>query len=85
VYRLEISHAAHRQVRKLPAKTQERINQAIVRLSEEPRPHGAKKLTGRDGYRIRVGDYRILYQIEDSAKVVVIYRVMARGDAYQFR
>lgn len=85
MYRLEINQAAHRQVRKLPSETQERINQAIVRLSEEPRPSRAKKLTGREGYRIRVGDYRILYQIDDGAKVVVIYRVMARGDVYRFR
>ena len=85
MYRLEISQAAHRQVRKLPSETRERINQAILRLSEEPRQSRAKKLTEREGYRIRVGDYRILYQIDDGAKVVVIYRVMARGDVYRFR
>lgn len=85
MYRLEVSHAAHRQVRKLPAKTQERINQAIARLAEEPRPSGTKKLTEREGYRIRAGDYRILYQIDDNSKVVIIYRVMARGDVYRFR
>lgn len=85
MYRLEVSHAAHRQVRKLPAKTQERINQAIARLAKEPRPSGTKKLTGREGYRIRTGDYRILYQIDDNSKVVIIYRVMARGDVYWSR
>lgn len=55
----------------------------IARLAENPRPPGATKLTARDGYRIRVGDYRILYQIDDGAKAVIIYRVMARGDVYR--
>ena len=83
MYRLEVSHIAHRQIRRLPAQTQERVNSAIARLAENPRPPGAKKLTARDGYRVRVGDYRILYQVDDGAKVVIIYRVMARGDVYR--
>jgi mRNA interferase RelE/StbE len=83
VYRLEISRIAHRQIRRLPSQTQERVNKAIARLAENPRPPGVKKLTVRDGYRVRVGDYRVLYQIEDEEKVVIIYRVMARGDVYR--
>jgi mRNA interferase RelE/StbE len=83
VYRLEVSHTAHRQIRRLPAQTQERVNKAIARLAENPRPPGAKKLTAREGYRVRVGDYRVLYQVDDEAKVVTIYRVMARGDVYR--
>ena len=84
MYRLEVSHTAHRQIRKLPAQTQERVNKTIARLAEDPRPPGVKKLTAREGYRVRVGDYRILYQVDDGAKVVVIHRVMARGDVYRF-
>jgi len=83
VYRLEVSHTAHRQIRRLPAQTQERVNREIARLAENPRPPGAKKLTARDGYRIRVGDYRILYQVDDGVKMVIIYRVMSRGDVYR--
>ncbi len=83
VYRLEVSHTAHRQIRRLPAQTQERVNREIARLAENPRPPGAKKLTARDGYRVRVGDYRILYQVDDGPKVVIIYRVMSRGDVYR--
>jgi len=64
-------------------QTQERVNRAITRLAENPRPPGAKKLITRDGYRIRVGDYRILYHVDDVAKVVIIYRVMSRGDVYR--
>jgi len=83
VYRLEVSHTAHRQIRKLPAQTQERVNKTIARLAEDPRPPGVKKLTAREGYRVRVGDYRILYQVDDGAEVVVIHRVMSRGNAYR--
>jgi mRNA interferase RelE/StbE len=83
VYRLEVSHTAHRQIVRLPAQTQERVNRAIAGLSENPRPPGSKKLTAREGYRVRVGDYRILYQVDDGAKLVVIYRVMSRGDVYR--
>jgi len=84
VYQLEISHIAHRQIRKLPAPTQERINKAIAGLSEDPRPHGTKKLTVREGYRVRVGNYRILYKVDDEAGMVTIYRVMSREDVYRF-
>jgi mRNA interferase RelE/StbE len=83
VYRLEVSHTAHRQIRKLPAQTQERANQAIARLAEDPRPPGVKKLVAREGYRVRVGDYRILYHVDDGAKLVVVYRVMPREDVYR--
>ena len=83
MYRLEVSHTAHRQIRRLPTQTQDRVNKAIARLAENPRPPDAKKLTAGDGYRVRVGDYRILYQVDDGAKVVIIYRVMSRGDVYR--
>jgi mRNA interferase RelE/StbE len=84
VYRLEVSHTAHRQIYRLPTQTQERVNRAIALLAENPRPHGVKKLTAREGYRVRVGDYRILYQVDDDAKLIIIFRVMARGDVYKF-
>ena len=83
MYRLEVSHTAHRQILRLPAQTKERINRTIAHLAENPRPPGAKKLTARNGYRVRVGDYRILYQVDDGEKVVIIYRVMSRGDVYR--
>ena len=83
MYRLEVSHTAHRQIVRLPVQTQERVNRAIAGLGENPRPPVSKKLTAREGYRVRVGDYRILYQVDDAAKVVTIYRVMSRGDVYR--
>lgn len=83
MYRLEVSHAAHRQIIKLPVSTQDRVNRAIALLAENPRHPGHKKLTAREGFRVRVGDYRVLYQIYDDAKLVIVYRVMARGDVYR--
>lgn len=52
---------------------------AIPPLTTNPRPYGSKKLTEKEGYRIRVGDYRILYTIDDEAKVVVVYRIKIKG------
>lgn len=79
MYRLEISRTAHKQVLGLPVQTQERVNQVIARLAEDPRLPGVKKLVARGGYRVRVGDYRILYHIDDEGKAVIVYRVMGRG------
>jgi mRNA interferase RelE/StbE len=58
------------------------IIKKIRALSDEPRPHGCLKLTAEEGYRIRTGDYRILYRIDDGAKRIFIYRIKHRKDAY---
>ena len=84
MYRLEISRTAHRQILRLPAHTRERINDSISRLADNPRPFGAKKLTAREGYRTRIGDYRVLYQINDDIQTVIVFRVMSRGDVYRY-
>ena len=55
------------------------IDKKILTLSVNPRPRATKKLTEKDGYRIRVGNYRILYTIDDEAKMVVIYRIKKRS------
>jgi len=60
VYRIEISHIAHKQIESLPLRLAQRINEAIAELANKPCPDGAKKLMGIEGYGIRVGDYRIL-------------------------
>ncbi len=83
MYRIEVSLAAHRQVLRLPTETRERVNRAIARLAEDPRAPGSKKLTAREGYRVRVGGYRILYTIDDRKKAVTVYRVMPREDVYR--
>ena len=60
---------------------EKKYNEAILALSQNPRPHGCKKLTDKGGYRIRVGNYRILYTVDDKAKAVVVYRIKIRGEA----
>jgi mRNA interferase RelE/StbE len=68
--------AAEREWRKLPREIQARINRALLALEEDRRPHGVTKLSGSsDRWRIRVGDYRIIYQIEDAAREVSILRI----------
>ena len=67
-------------------KDRERIDQRIRQLAENPRPPGSKKLRGvRERYRIRQGDYRILYSIEDVIRIVSIVHVRHRKDAYRRR
>ncbi len=60
-----------------------RLKTAILRLSDEPRPPGALKLTGEEGYRIRIGDYRVLYRVDGASSTVFIYRVKHRREAYR--
>ena len=57
----------------------------MARLAENPRLPGSRKLRGLEGYRLRVGDYRVLYEVDDAAQRVVVYRVMARINAYRRR
>ena len=83
MYRLEISHIAHKKIEVLPPRLAQRVNEVISRLANEPRPAGAKKLEGLEGYRIRIGDYRILYLIDDTSRLIIVYRVKHRREAYR--
>lgn len=60
-----------------------RVIEAIRALATDPRPPGCLKLMNEDGYRFRVGDFRILYRIEDQEKSIYVYRVKNRKDAYR--
>lgn len=76
--------SADKALRKLPVNTQRRIVRAIEPLQSDPRPQGAKKLTGtEDLYRLRAGDYRIVYQIDDRNVTVLVVRIGHRGDVYR--
>jgi mRNA interferase RelE/StbE len=84
MYTIEIAPAAERALKKLQADIQKRIIKALLKLQEDPRPAGVKKLSGEDDlYRIRVGDYRIVYQIRDNELVVLVVRVAHRRDVYR--
>ncbi|MFC4755413.1 type II toxin-antitoxin system RelE family toxin [Dietzia aurantiaca] len=82
-YRVEFTSAAARQVRKLPRPARDRVLEAIEDLGDDPRPHGAKKLVGeRTAWRIRIGDYRVLYDVFDSELTVSVVRAAHRREVY---
>jgi len=66
----------------LEAVVFKRILKKLRALSQEARPVGCLKLAGNDGYRLRVGDYRLLYRVDDAAKRIYVYRIKHRKDAY---
>lgn len=82
-YRIEILPSAARAIRKLPADGKRRVQAIIELLGEEPRPPAAKKLTARPEWRVRSGDYRVLYRIEDQRLVVVIVAAGRRDSIYK--
>ena len=84
-YRVELETCARREFRTLPMLVRERLADSIDDLQSDPRPPGGKKLVGATGYRIRAGDYRILYTIDDSAAIVRIYRIGHRREVYHPR
>jgi mRNA interferase RelE/StbE len=61
----------------------DRLRAAIDALAAEPRPRGAEKLAGRDGYRIRVGDYRVVYAVDDGDRLVLVARIAHRREVYR--
>jgi len=84
MYHLSFSRRAEKEFLKLPLSVAERISKIISDLKEEPRPPSCIKLTGSASeYRIRVGDYRILYEISDKEQSVTVYRIRLRKEAYR--
>lgn len=81
-YRIEYTTAAARQLRKLDRPIQRQLVDAIDALADEPRPNGCLRLTGREGWRIRVGRYRVLYDISDGRLTVTVIRLGHRRDVY---
>ncbi len=82
MYELLVLPAAQKDLDKLEAGVFARILKKIRALSEAPRPPGCLKLTDEEGYRIRTGDYRILYRVDDASKRIYIYRIKHRKDVY---
>jgi mRNA interferase RelE/StbE len=85
-YRIEFTPAALRQLRRLDPSARRRVQAAIELLAEHPRPSGAKKLVGGDGgWRVRTGDYRIVYEVHDDVLLILVVAVGHRRDIYQRR
>lgn len=82
-YEIEVRPAALRALKRIDRQDQARIRGAIALLAADPRPPGAKALRGRDGLRIRVGTYRIIYTVQDSRLLVVVVTLGHRRDVYE--
>ncbi len=84
-YTVHLECRAEQELRRLPRDALKRVDAMIRRLANNPRPRGVVKLSGRrgSGWRVRIGQYRILYRIDDDARRVEIYRIKHRREAYR--
>jgi mRNA interferase RelE/StbE len=83
-YAVEIAPAARRQIKKLPNDIQKKVVEKLEELALEPRPDGVKKLEGSDDlYRVRLGKYRIIYEIQDGLLLVTVVKVKHRKNVYR--
>ncbi|HRV69723.1 MAG TPA: type II toxin-antitoxin system RelE/ParE family toxin [Marmoricola sp.] len=82
-YRIEVRPAAARALKRIHPSDRKRVQGAIVLLGRDPRPTGAKSLRGRDGMRVRVGDYRIIYTVRDDVLLVVVVDLGHRREIYR--
>lgn len=83
VYHVELHRGAQRDLERLARALVDRVAQQIDRLERDPYPAGSEKLTGVEAYRIRVGDYRIIYRVDDAARSVTVMRVRHRREMYR--
>ena len=84
MYRVFLERAAEKDLERLSSRLHDRVIAAIQALSRNPRPPGCRKLMGTDNdWRIRVGDYRVIYEIVDTNRVVRVNRVRHRRDVYR--
>jgi mRNA interferase RelE/StbE len=82
-YAVFILRRAQKELAQLPLETYRRVLEAIRGLAEDPRPPGCLKLTGREGWRIRVGRYRVIYEVDDSEQTITVLQVGHRRDVYE--
>lgn len=82
-YSISILRSAQKALDSLHTSIQDRIVNAIRRLASNPRPSGVKKLTGRNAWRVRVGDYRIIYEIGDVTLTILIVDIGHRKEIYR--
>ncbi|MDQ3020150.1 MAG: type II toxin-antitoxin system RelE/ParE family toxin [Bacteroidota bacterium] len=83
MYKIKLDNNAKKILDKIDYKITKRIFNKIESLGIEPRPFGSIKLKGENAYRIRLGNYRILYEIEDKKKEIIVYHIAHRKDVYR--
>ena len=82
-YSLGINASAAKELEAIPLRDRRRVARKIGGLAEEPRPAGCEKLSGQERYRLRQGDYRILYEVNDTAQTVTVVKIGHRRDVYR--
>ena len=82
-YSLATKKSAERELRSIPKDTLRRIVERIHRLAQDPRPPGCEKLSGEERYRVRQGDYRIVYSVNDASRTVEVVKVGHRREVYR--
>ena len=82
-YAVHLIRSAEKELNRLPLTVYNRLRVKILSLEENPRPRGVKRLSGREEYRLRVGDYRILYLIDDKRSTVTVIAVGHRREVYR--
>jgi mRNA interferase RelE/StbE len=82
-YTVVISRHAQRSLASLPIDIRNRIYLILLALESNPRPHGCKKLADLNGWRLRIGQYRALYTVDDAQRLVVVYEVGHRREVYR--
>jgi mRNA interferase RelE/StbE len=82
-YEIFVERAARKALARLSADAYERVGNAIEALADDPRSPDSIRLSGRPGYRLRIGDYRILYAVDDEERVVAVFRVGYRRVVYR--
>jgi len=83
-YEIRVVASAHKQLDKLSPEVREQILHRLFDLEREPRPVNSRKLKGHRGeYRLRIGDYRVIYEIDDRNKVLIVLKCMHRGEIYR--
>jgi mRNA interferase RelE/StbE len=83
LYQIRIQRSARKAIERLPLNIRLRVEDAIMRLAAEPRPLGVKSLKGGNEYRIRVGDYRVIYLIYDNELLILVIDAGHRKDVYR--
>ncbi|MCK4447976.1 MAG: type II toxin-antitoxin system RelE/ParE family toxin [Candidatus Marinimicrobia bacterium] len=82
-YSIRILRRAQRELSQLPNASYKRVRDVIWLLKDDPSPHGCRKLVGREGWRIRVGNYRVIYEIDEIRHILTILHVGHRRDIYR--
>ncbi len=83
LYRVEFTRSAERDLDRIPRHLLGQVMNRIEKLASQPRPRGCKKISDPAIYRVRQGDYRVVYQVEDSTRTVTVFKIGHRREIYR--